>query len=450
MVSRRYYHFLILRILLIALSCLLLFFCVFTLPNISLIIIVFLAFLGQVMALIRYLNKINRKLEDFFISHISGEVTTSFIRNKKKDEFSEMYDYFKKLNLNLESSRVRYEIQNNYFKTLVDHAAVGLISFTSDGKIEFYNDATRRIFQMHVMKNVDKLDCYKEGLSNHLIHQATNQTDVIPVIIKGELIQMAIRKVIFKTDEKTIHLVSIQNIKPELEQKEIESWQQLIRVLTHEITNSITPIISNVSSIISLYKDKKTGMMKSPEYLSPGIIKKTLKGLELIENRSDGLVQFIANYREVTRLPKPNFSLINARELLDMVLMLFEGKRREKNIRMVVDCHPNLLFHADKVLLEQVLINLVKNAAEACSEIASPRIILRARSQQERVIIEVEDNGNGIPSEVVDDIFVPFFTTKAEGSGIGLSLSRQIIRLHGGSLDLQISREGKTVFVIKI
>ncbi len=450
MVSRRYYHFLILRILLIALSCLLLFFCVFALPNISLIIIVFLAFLGQVMALIRYLNKVNRKLEDFFIAHLSGEVTTSFIRNKKKDEFSEMYDYFEKLNQNLESSRVRYEIQNNYFKTLVDHAAVGLISFTSDGKIEFFNDATRRIFQVHVMKTLDKLDCYKEGLSNHLIHQETNQTDVIPVVIKGELIQMAIRKVIFKTEEKTIHLVSIQNIKPELEQKEIESWQQLIRVLTHEITNSITPIVSNVSSIISLYKDKKTGMMKSTEYLSPGIIKKTLKGLELIGNRSDGLVQFIANYREVTRLPKPKFSLINARELLGRVLMLFEVQGREKNIRMVVDCHPNLLFHADKVLLEQVLINLVKNAAEACSEVASPRIILRAQSQQERLIIEVEDNGNGIPAEVVDDIFVPFFTTKAEGSGIGLSLSRQIIRLHGGSLDLQISGEGKTVFVIKI
>jgi two-component system, NtrC family, nitrogen regulation sensor histidine kinase NtrY len=450
MVSRNYYYFLIIRISFIAISSLLLFLAIFYFPNISLIIIIAGFFLYQVISLIRYLNKINTKLEDFFVAHLSGEVTTNFNRNERKDEFAGMYDYFNRLNHNLESARVRNEIQNNYFKTLVDHAAVGLISFTSDGIVEFFNDAAKRIFNVHVVNDLRKLDRFKEGLSDHLLHQASHHTDVIPIIIKGELIQLAIRKVLFKTDEKTIHLVSLQNIKPELEQKEIESWQRLIRVLTHEIMNSITPITSLVSSLTRMFRNKETGIVKTPDEISQQNIMKTLKGLDIVEGRGNGLVQFVQNYREVTRLPKPMFEVVNVKDLLHKIALLFDFQVAEAKIDLQVECHPSLLLQADGKLLEQVIINLVKNAIEAFSDHPSPKIRLSGQSQMDHVIIEVEDNGQGIPDSVLEDIFVPFFTTKEKGSGIGLSLSRQIIRLHGGSLDIQSSREGKTVFVIKI
>ena len=450
MVSKTFYYLLIIRICLISLTSFLFFLAVFYFPNISLLIILTGICIFQVISLVHYLNKTNRKLEDFFIAHLSGEVTTSFSNSKRKDEFSGLYDYFDKLNKNLENARIKNEIQNNYFKTLVDHAAVGLISFTSDGNVEFFNDAAKKIFGVHVVRVLSKLDRFKEGFSDHLLQQSSHHKELIPIIIKGELIQLATRKVLFKTGEKTIHLVSLQNIKPELEQKEIESWQRLIRVLTHEIMNSISPITSLVSSLTRMFRDKETGRIRTPAQLTIKNIEKTLRGLDIVEGRGNGLIQFVQNYREVTRLPKPNFEVINVKDLLQKIVYLFEPQLADSNIRLLVECHPSIFIQADVRLIEQVLINLVKNAIESFSITAAPVIKLSGQSQQDKVIIEVEDNGRGIPSGVLDDIFIPFFTTKERGSGIGLSLSRQIIRLHGGSLDIQSSKEGKTVFAIKI
>ena len=449
MVCRRFYFQLILRISLIGLSWLFFFLSIFYLPNPSIVIILVLLILYQVFLLIRYLNQINHKLENFFIAHLGGDVTTSFTREKKSSEFNRLYDYFEEINQKLEKARVENEIRNNYFKTLVDHAAVGLISFTPHGEVEFFNDAARKIFGVYVVKNLDRLNRFKEGFSEHLLTLEPNQQDLIPIIINGELIQLAIKKVQFKTGEKLLNLVSLQNIKPELEQKEVESWQRLIRVLTHEIFNSITPITSLVSSMTKMFRSKDNGQVKRPEDLTIQSVEKVVRGLEMVEGRGNGLIQFVQNYREVTRLPKPQFQLLNVKNLLQKIHLLYEEQLTEMKIDLSVDCHQSLFVQADIHLVEQVLINLVKNAIEAIEKIPEPVIRLSGQSIQDRILIEVEDNGNGIPAGVLEDIFVPFFTTKAKGSGIGLSLSRQIIRLHGGSLDVQ-SEPGKTVFRIKL
>jgi len=450
MVSKKFYYHLIFRVVLIAFSCFLLFLSIFYFPNISLIIIISGIFLYLVAELIRYMNKINRKLEDFFIAHLSGEVTSTFIKSKKEEEFIKLYHYFDELNTKLENARIENEISNTYFKTLVDHAAVGLIAFTADGKIEFFNDAARKIFGIHVLKNLSKLDQFKEGLSEHLLLLTSNQTELVTLIINGELIQLATRKVQFHTGEKAVHLVSLQNIKPELEQKEVESWQRLIRVLTHEIMNSISPITSLVASLTRIFREKETGQVKKPEEITTQAIEKTLKGLDLVEGRGNGLVKFVQNYREVTRLPKPHFQVVNLKELLQQVAILGGYQIPEREIPVIVDCHPSILFQADPGLLGQVLINLVKNALEAVENTDQPVIKLTGQSNQDHTIIEVEDNGPGIQPSVLEDIFVPFFTTKEKGSGIGLSLSRQIVRLHGGSLEAYSVPGNKTVFTIKI
>jgi len=450
MVSRRYYYNLIIRVTFIAFTSLLLFLSIFYFPNVSLIIIITGIFLYQVVVLIRYLNKINRKLEDFFIAHLSGEVTSAFIKSRKEQEFKQLYHYFDELNTKLENARIENEISSTYFKTLVDHAAVGLIAFRDDGKIEFLNDAARKIFGIHVIKNLDRLDQFKEGLSVHMLNLTSNKTELVPVIIKGELIQLATRKVQFHTGKMTIHLVSLQNIKPELEQKEVESWQRLIRVLTHEIMNSITPITSLVASLTRIFREKETGKIKKPEELTSQAIEKTLKGLDLVEGRGSGLVQFVQNYREVTRLPKPHFQVVNVKDILQQVAILGENQIPEKQVRIIIECQPSILFQADPGLMGQVLINLIKNALEAVEHTDQPLIKLTGQSNQDHTIIEVEDNGPGIPPGVLEDIFVPFFTTKEKGSGIGLSLSRQIVRLHGGSLEAYSVPGKKTVFTIKI
>src|SRR5512138_432581 len=274
MVYRKFYYVLIFRILLIAFTSLLLFFVAFRLPNISLLILISIAFGYQVFLLIRYLNSINRKLEDFFLIHLSGEVTSTSARKKAEDEFAPLYSYFDRINDKLEESRVENEIQNSYFKTIVDQTAVGLISFNPDGSVEFFNDAAKKIFNINVLRNLYKLDRIKDGFAKMLLDLRSNDQKLISFIVNGELVQLATKKVMFKTGERILHLVSFQDIQPELDEKELESWQKLIRVLTHEIMNSMTPIITLVTTIGRLYRDKESGGIKEPSEVQPSMIEK--------------------------------------------------------------------------------------------------------------------------------------------------------------------------------
>ena len=450
MVCRKFYFHIVTRVVLLVVNCLLFFYFIFHLPNVSLIILTAALLVSQVIALIRYLNKINTKLESFFLAHLSGEVNTSFTKSRKKDEFFRLYDYFDQLNQKLESIRVENEIRNNYFKTIVDQTSVGLISFTDDGRVEFINDAAKRIFKVFVVRDLTRLDPFKEGFSKYLLELEAEKTELIPVIIDDEMVQLSVKKVDFKAGTQSLHLASIQNIKEELDQKEIESWQKLIRVLTHEIMNSITPITSLVNTISRMFKSRETGLIVKPEELTAQAIEKTVKGLDIVEGRGAGLIQFVNNYRDLTKLPKPHFQTVIIKPIFQDIQVLHQELLNQKNIRVVVACHPSLQVQVDRKLFEQVMINLFKNAIEACGEKPGGVIKLTAHALNDRTVIEVEDNGRGIPPEVEQNMFVPFFTTKEKGSGIGLSLSRQFIRLHGGSLDFYSVPGEKTVFTIKL
>ncbi|NQV01833.1 MAG: GHKL domain-containing protein [Bacteroidia bacterium] len=449
MVSKRYFFKLIIRLVLISVTCFLLCLSFFVYPNYSVIIVFSTLFIYQVIMLVRYLNSINKKLENFFLFYLSGEVTSSNVRRTKRDEFSPLYMYFDLINDKLEQARLKNEIQNNYFKTIVDETAVGLISFKTDGSVELFNEAAKKIFRIQVLRNLKKLNNIKDGFSEMLIDMASNDRKLISLIQEGDLIQLATKKVKFRALNEELHLVSFQNIKPELEEREIESWQRLIRVLTHEIMNSMTPILTLVGTIVKKLRRKDKPELIEPREITSEIMQKTVKGLDLIDSRSKGLITFVQNYRSITRLPKPDFKIVNVKDLLQRVSHLFESQLEVCGIDIGINCHPSLFVNADGSLLEQVLINLVKNASEALDEIESPVVELSAHSAQDQMIIQVSDNGNGIPAELMDDIFIPFFTTKQSGSGIGLSLSRQIIRLHGGSMTV-LSSPGSTVFTIRI
>ena len=230
----------------------------------------------------------------------------------------------------------------------------------------------------------------------------------------------------------------------------MESWQKLIRVLTHEIMNSITPITSLVNTISRIFRNRETGEIMKPSEITVQAIEKTVKGLDIVEGRGVGLVQFVNNYRDLTKLSNPQLQDVNVKSVLQDVQMLFVEQLRDQEVHVHIACHQSVYIQADRKLLEQVLINLLKNAIEACAVRKDGVIKLSAQSGPEKTIIEVEDNGRGIPPEVEENMFVPFFTTKEKGSGIGLSLSRQIIRMHGGSLDYYSVPGEKTIFTIKI
>jgi nitrogen fixation/metabolism regulation signal transduction histidine kinase len=415
-----------------------------------LIVLIGLFLIFQTISLIRYINKINVIIENFFLAHLSGEAPASFAIKTRKDEFSKLYKYFAQVNKDIEKIRVNYEIQNNYFKTIVDQTTVGLISYTGDGVIEFINDAARKMFGIYVIRNLRKLDTYKEGFSQYIIALEQRKTELVSLVIHGELIQLSVKKTQFKTGERLLYLVSLQNIRAELDSKEMESWQKLIRVLTHEIMNSMTPITSLAKTISRIYRDQESGRIIQPKEVTIPDIDKTVNAMDIFESRAEGLAEFVRNFTDVNKLPKPKFQKVNIQNLLQKIQILFDDPNSVKPIQLIISCHPSIQINADQNLLEQVLINLVKNSLEACSETPVPIIKLSAHSQYDRTIIEIEDNGRGIPKVVMENIFVPFFTTKEKGSGIGLSLSRQIIRMHGGTLDFNSVPGKKTVFTIRL
>jgi len=243
-------------------------------------------------------------------------------------------------------------------------------------------------------------------------------------------------------------LVSIQNIQSELEEKEMEAWQNLIRVLTHEIMNSITPISSLASTTADLLPDIRD---TAADARHDEIVDDIHSAIKTIQKRSNGLLQFVDNYRKLTRIPKPNFEIIGVAELIQRVTDLSRKQMENYHIELEIEIEPESLeITADPVLIEQVLINLCKNAIEAVRETDHAQI--RVRSQLDargHVNIHVQDNGPGIKPEVLDKIFIPFFTTKQNGSGIGLSLSRQIMRLHGASIGVKSNAQEGTKFTLR-
>jgi signal transduction histidine kinase len=277
------------------------------------------------------------------------------------------------------------------------------------------------------------------------------ENTLIRVQEKDELLQLAIYATKFKIHNRTILLTSIKNIQDELEEKEMESWQKLIRVLTHEIMNSITPISSLSSTITMILKDLSENLKeKDIDADDIDTIKEVEGALETIHKRTDGLLHFVNTYRDLTRIPTPTFSIFQVSKLLNNIKGLHAEEIKAKNIKCSINIEPNSLeLSADEKLIEQVIINLVKNAIQALDSTQNPEIQLNAfLNQRGRITIQIIDNGQGILPNVLDKIFIPFFTTKPKGSGIGLSLSKQILRLHGGNITAYSEPEKTTKFTL--
>ncbi len=253
---------------------------------------------------------------------------------------------------------------------------------------------------------------------------------------------MVIHATVFHLHEDKYTLVSIQNIHLELEEKEMEAWQNLICVLTHEIMNSITPITSLAAT---------TNYLLTAGDLDTADADDVRQAVQTIQHRSEGLLHFVQNYRKLTRIPAPNFQIFPVAELFDRLQQLMHSQidAAGAQLHLSVD-PPGLELTADPELVEQVLINLLVNAAHALEGRAAGRIELTAHLDgRGHVLVEVADNGPGIVAEAMDKIFIPFFTTKQDGSGIGLSLSRQIMRLHRGNISVQSEPGEKTVFTLR-
>jgi two-component system nitrogen regulation sensor histidine kinase NtrY len=357
--------------------------------------------------------------------------------------FSEVVEEFKK-------ERREKEEHFRYLQTVVQHVGIGLMAFTPEGEVELMNVAAKRLLKVNVIRNVGELSVISKPLVKALRAIRSGNKILVKLVNDNELSQLSIYATEFKMRNKHYTLVSIANIQSELEEQQMEAWQNLIRVLTHEIMNSVTPIIS-LSSTARTIVEELDGNIRSGQSLTSDELEDVKGALTTITKRSEGLLHFVDDYRNLTRVPAPNFQIVKVASLFGRVQQLFAEQLHEKGIAFSTSVIPdNLEITADSDLIEQVLINLVLNSIGALSNSAVPQIRLESEIDKSGgVLIHVIDNGPGIPEELYDKIFVPFFTTRKEGSGIGLSLSKQIMRLHKGGITVHSIPDKETVFTLR-
>ena len=413
--------------------------------NLAAAMVLLLLALVQVLALVHYVDASNRELARFFDSVRYADFTRKMAPPFGDSGFHELNAALNDVVEQIRQYREEKEEQYRYLQTIVQHIGIGLIVFDDTGKVDLVNNAARRILNMSNIRDISKLRKLDPGLAERITGLAHGQRTILKIRINEQLQQMMMFVTDFVMRGSNYRLISFQNIQSELEEKELEAWQSLIRVLTHEIMNSITPISSLAATANSLLETRIAERPEEDENLED-----VSQAVRTIEGRSKGLLHFVENYRQLTRIPKPDYKILPVSDVFDNVLQLFKYEMGQQNIRYTTEINPEALeITADPDLVQQVMINLVKNAVEAAAGQANGRIRLTAfLDAWGKPVIEIRDNGAGIAPEVIDNIFIPFFTTKANGSGIGLSLCRQIMRVHGGGITAR-SSGGETVFQLR-
>lgn len=406
-----------------------------------------LIILGQLLELNKFSAQTNQKLTRFLESVKYSDFISGFTAdNKLGSSFRDLNVRFNEVMEAFRKARSEKEEHWQYLNTVVQQVGTGILSFDLDGNVQLINSNAKRFMGVSSIKNIGEL-----AIKNPKLLQAIKEVEPGKSLLykSDQDFLLTIQATELRIRVTTMKLLTLQNIQSELQQQEIEAWQKLTRVLRHEIMNSITPISSLTSTLREILDHDMVLMNNHYELKSEGA-EDLRDGLSTIENRSKGLIKFIDAYREYTSLPQPKIKTILVKGLIEKVAQFMRPEIKKTKIEFLSECTSDFLtIQVDEEMIEQVLINLVKNSIEALSEIVGGKIKITGSHFGGAVIIEVVDNGSGIIKEALTRVFVPFFTTKKTGSGIGLSLSRQIMQMHNGSLSVESEPGIKTVFKLK-
>jgi two-component system, NtrC family, nitrogen regulation sensor histidine kinase NtrY len=405
-----------------------------------------LIIIGQLVELYRFTSQTNRKLTRFLESVKYSDFLSGFANdNKLGRSFRELNTAFNEVLEAFRNTRTEKEEHWQYLNTIVQQVRTGIISFDPEGKVELMNTNAKRFIGIASLKNINELVDTNPKLYQALMEVQSGKSTLYK---SGNEYLLTLQATELRIRGNTVKLVTLQNIQNELQKQELDAWQNLTRVLRHEIMNSITPISSLTSTLREILDHDMTKTGDHYELQSDGA-EDLREGLTTIENRSKGLIKFIDAYREYTSLPQPKIKSIRVKDLLEKVAQFMRPELKKTPIQFGYHCESEYItIQGDEEMIEQVLINLIKNAMEALNHVDDPRIELNGRVSDNVVQIEVIDNGSGIIPEAIERIFIPFFTTKKTGSGIGLALSRQIMQMHNGSLTVKSEPDVKTVFTL--
>lgn len=389
----------------------------------------------QVSELIRFITHTNREIAKLLMAIRYSDFSISFKGKKTGKSFQELQDAFVEIIEAFKKVSVEKEAQFKFLQVIVDNIKVGVLAIKEDHTIELMNKAAEDLLKIATPNYWKQFQQLLPSFSREIGEMEDNERKLIELVIKGEKQQVSAQINRLKILNYRYTIITFQDIKSEIEQKEIEAWHKLIRILTHEIMNSVTPVTSLSETMIMMLEDK--GQPKHLEDLSEETLEDLRFSLKTIQKRSEGLLHFVEDYRKLTRVKALQLEDVSVKEMLEENVNLLSKEFEKVGVQLRMKAEARLNISIDRKLIDQVLINLLTNARHATEGKEGALVELHAYSNQNQSIIEVKDNGIGIDEVKMDQIFIPFFSTKEHGSGIGLSLSKQIMKKHKGELTVK-------------
>jgi len=402
----------------------------------------------QIYFLFHFITRTNRELSKFIDAIKHEDYSLKYPALKNKSSLAELHDSFNTILESFKNVRIEREMQFNFLQLIIENIEIGIVALNEKQEIVLMNTAAEKLLGVHKSKTWRQLKIKADLFCTETEGIFSGGKKLIEGKQLDQSVNLSIEVINTTLLDQSTKLITINDIKKEIEQKELDAWIKLIRVLNHEIMNSTTPISSLTETILMLLQDKQTGQ-KTLKELDEQVIADVIGSVKTIQKRSNGLYDFVNEYRKLTKVPPPKIEHVGVKDLIKDVIKLMQSSLSEKSIKLNFSINPDdLVVSLDPNLIDQVLINLIKNAIETVSETTNPIIKIVAGLENEHPFISVSDNGQGIEPEILDEVFVPFFSTKEEGSGIGLSLSRQIMRLHGGSISVKSIQNNETTFTL--
>lgn len=421
----------IVQVTLLAVTVIALAWSLFATDHVAVPVVIATIALLQVAGLLRHVESHVSTLEEFFAAVNYEDFTRRFIED---DLDVELKEAFNRILSRFQEARAERDIQAGYLETVVKHVPVPFIAVRSDGTLSLVNNPARRLTGIPSLHHFDQLAELDPQLPELMRRIEPGSQQMLQSRLRGVPAELRVSVSEIRIAGDSERLYSIENLSGELTAREASAWRNLIRVLTHEIMNTLTPVTSLAQTAATMLD----------EVDATDDIRDAVK---TIARRSEGLMNFVSRYRELLKVPQPDPDTIHVSDALQGVATLLATEL--EGVVVTIDVVPeSLTVHADRPLLDQVLVNLVKNAADALTGVEVPELSLIGKLDFGKVVIRVTDNGSGIAAAALDQIFIPFFTTKRGGSGIGLSLSRQIMTAHGGEIVVESDGNGATVSLL--
>lgn len=401
----------------------------------------------QVMDFYRFHRKAQDEVEQFVESIHYRDFSRYFDVKHAPLELQPLRKGFNEINTTFKVMSKEKETQYQYLQKILELVDTGILSYEhTTGEIGWMNESFKRLLGIPYLKTIHSLEKRDANLYKEVLALRPGENKVVDIMHEKSAFKILLNATAFQTGGRIYKLIAFQNVSEALDETESKAWQKLLSVMTHEIMNSVAPISSLAETLKKRLQHATLELEARPDGLEDLEL-----GIDTIKRRSEGLLKFAETYRNLNKITTPNVRKLYVRDLFENLHLLMQPTLVQKKIDLeIILKDPDLSIQADPNLIEQVLINLLVNAMEAVKDRSNARITLSASPiSGNKVVLKVGDNGVGMPPEVLDKIFIPFFSTKKSGSGIGLSLCKQIMMLHKGNIQVQSAEGEGTIFTLQ-